>query len=46
MSGKEIQAIAEEFIISRIYLIRGKQVMLSHDLAKLYHVETKVLIQV
>ncbi len=45
MSGKEIQNIAEEFILSRIYLVRGKQVMLSHDLAELYQVETKVLNQ-
>ena len=28
-----------------IYEIRGKQVMLDRDLAKLYHVETRVLIQ-
>ena len=28
-----------------IYEIRGKQVMLARDLAKLYHVETRVLIQ-
>ena len=45
MSGKEIEIIAEEFILSRIYLVRGKQVMLSHDLAELYQVETKVLNQ-
>ena len=28
-----------------IYEIRGKQVMIARDLAKLYHVETRVLIQ-
>jgi len=38
-------AIAEENIISKIYYVRGKQVMLSHDLAELYQVETKVLNQ-
>ncbi len=37
--------IAEEIIISKIYHIRGRQVMLSHDLAELYEVETKVLNQ-
>jgi hypothetical protein len=37
--------IAEEVIISRIYLVRGKQVMFSHDLAELYQVQTKVLNQ-
>lgn len=45
MAEKEIPVIAEELIASRIYLIRGKQVMLSHDLAELYQVETKVLNQ-
>jgi hypothetical protein len=38
-------AIAEEAIISRIYLIRGKKVMLDRDLAELYDVETRVLNQ-
>jgi len=37
--------IAEEIIVSKIYNVRGKQVMLSHDLAELYQVETKVLNQ-
>ena len=37
--------IAEELIISKIYNIRGKQVMLASDLAELYQVETKVLNQ-
>lgn len=37
--------IAEEIIVSKIYTVRGKQVMLSHDLAELYQVETKVLNQ-
>ena len=30
-----------ENIESKIFFIRGKQVMLDSDLAKLYHVETK-----
>ena len=42
--GKEI-VIAEEIIISKIYNIRGKHVLLAQDLAELYEVETKVLNQ-
>ena len=38
-------AIPEEILTSKIYLIRDKKVMLDHDLAKLYYVETKVLKQ-
>lgn len=34
-----------EWIEEHIYFIRGSKVMLSHDLAKLYFVEPKVLIQ-
>lgn len=37
--------IPEEVIVSKIYHIRGKKVMLSHDLAGLYEVETKALNQ-
>ena len=37
--------ISEEIIISKIYQIRGKHVMLSQDLAELYQVETRVLNQ-
>ena len=37
--------IAEEIIISKIYNVGGKQVMLAQDLAELYQVETKVLNQ-
>ena len=37
--------IAEEIIIGKIFTIRGKQVMLSQDLAELYQVETKALNQ-
>jgi hypothetical protein len=38
-------AIVEEVIIRKIHNIRGKQVMLSQDLAELYEVETRVLNQ-
>ena len=38
-------SINEEIILSKIYNLRGKQVMLSQDLAELYQVETKVLNQ-
>lgn len=38
-------SIAEEIIVSKIFHVRGKQVMLSHDLAELYEVETRVLNQ-
>jgi phage regulator Rha-like protein len=37
--------IAEEIIISKIYNIRGKQVMLASDLSELYQVKAKVLNQ-
>jgi phage regulator Rha-like protein len=37
--------LAEEVIISKIYLIRKQKVMLDRDLAELYGVETKVLKQ-
>jgi len=37
--------LTEDEIQNKIYLIRGKQVMLDRDLAKLYQVETKVLNQ-
>jgi hypothetical protein len=36
-------AIAEERNIDKIYLIRGKKVMLDRDLAELYGVETRRL---
>lgn len=36
-------AIPKELILSKIYEIRGKKVMLSHDLAELYQVETRRL---
>jgi len=40
---KEIVRIEEELIQSKIYTIRGKQVMLDSDLAELYKVETRRL---
>lgn len=41
----EILIREKEDINSKIYEIRGVQVMLSADIAKLYQVETKVLNQ-
>jgi hypothetical protein len=38
-------SITDETVISKIYLIRGKKVMLDRDLAEMYGVETKVLNQ-
>ena len=40
---KAIISIPDEVITSKIYLIRGKNVMLDQDLAELYDVETKRL---
>ncbi|GEO07569.1 ORF6N domain-containing protein [Segetibacter aerophilus] len=37
--------LPDEAVISRIYLIRGKKVMLDRDLAEMYGVETRVLNQ-
>ena len=43
---RKITAIVPtEIIEQKIYIIRGVKVMLSHDLAFLYQVETRVLIQ-
>jgi len=39
-------AIPQEIIVSKIYEIREKKVMLSQDLAELYQVETRRLTQV
>jgi hypothetical protein len=41
----EIQTISEATIISKIYELRGKKVMIDRDLANLYDVETRVLNQ-
>ncbi len=35
--------IPEEVIISKIYHVRGKQVMIAQDLAELYQVDTKAI---
>jgi len=37
--------LPEETIISKIYMLRGKKVMIDGDLAELYDVETRVLNQ-
>ena len=37
--------VPSEIIEQKIYLIRGHKVMLSHDLAVLYQVETRALVQ-
>ena len=37
--------MADDKIINKIYLIRGKKVMLDSDLAELYSVETRTLNQ-
>ena len=36
-------SVADEFVLSKIYLLRGHKVMLDSDLAELYGVETKRL---
>jgi hypothetical protein len=41
----ELQAASAPAIENRIYVIRGRQVMLDEDLADLYGVETRVLVQ-
>lgn len=38
-----IQILPEEKITDKIYLIRGKKIMIDRDLAELYGVETRVL---
>ena len=45
MGSKARTAIAPAVIESRIFLLRGEKVMLSTDLAGLYQVEAKVLVQ-
>jgi len=41
----KMKVLIEEKIINKIYVIRGKKVMIDKDLAELYNVETKVLKQ-
>ena len=43
MKGKEL--IPQDLVESKIFLIRGKKIMLDRDLALLYGVETRVLNQ-
>jgi hypothetical protein len=45
--NKELEknVVPDELIMNRIYLIRGKKIMLDRDLAELYGVKTKVLKQ-
>ncbi|HEX5150242.1 MAG TPA: ORF6N domain-containing protein [Parafilimonas sp.] len=43
--NKQTAIIPDEQVISKIYLIRGKKVMLDRDLAALYQVETRILNQ-
>ena len=40
-----VECYGDDFIRSHIYTIRGEQVMLDSDLAKIYHVETRVFNQ-
>lgn len=42
---KELNALPDEVIISKIYEIRGEKVMIDKDLAELYDVETRNLNQ-
>lgn len=43
--SKDIHLYSDEFVMSRIHVIRGHKVMLDRDLAQLFEVETKVLNQ-
>src|SRR5690606_4434085 len=38
-------AITDDKVINKIYLVRGKRIMLDSDLAELYGVETRILNQ-
>ncbi|MFA5782975.1 MAG: ORF6N domain-containing protein, partial [Bacteroidales bacterium] len=42
---KQVIVIPSERVISKIFLIRGKKVMIDRDLAELYGVETRTLNQ-
>jgi hypothetical protein len=44
-NDKNIIVVSDEQVVSRIYMIRDKKVMLDRDLAELYQVETRVLNQ-
>jgi hypothetical protein len=43
--GAELRVVAAQAIEKRILVVRGRQVMLDEDLADLYGVETRVLVQ-
>ncbi|MBU0488921.1 MAG: ORF6N domain-containing protein [Bacteroidetes bacterium] len=45
MADSNVLSVPDEVILNKIYVIRGKKVMLDKDLAELYDVETKVLKQ-
>nr|NQU92947.1 ORF6N domain-containing protein [Bacteroidota bacterium] len=40
-----MEILPDEMIVSKIYVIRGRKVMIDRDLAELYDVETRVLNQ-
>jgi len=44
-NGKEVSTVSVESISESILLLRGQKVMLSHHLAVLYGVESRVLVQ-
>lgn len=44
-SAKQVPAISDAAVMSRIHTVRGHKVMLDRDLAQLYGVETKALKQ-
>ncbi len=44
-AGRSKQPIPQEIIEEKIYLVRGRRVMLDRDLAALYQVQTRVLNQ-
>jgi hypothetical protein len=45
MAEERLSIVPFERIAKCIYLMRGAKVMLSHDLAELYGVETRTLVQ-
>ena len=45
MSKKNIPAVSDDMVMSKIHTVRGHKVMLDRDLAELYGVETKALKQ-
>lgn len=42
---KKARRIADETVVNKIYLIRGKRIMIDRDLAEMYGVETRILNQ-